>query len=120
MFKARVTKNGYDAGQDHGPKDYRLHEGRPALKVVLEGSGITSGTYPITVTIRHDLGYMPIVFFYFGGLGVPDSRYLATGDVAAGMPYIYNTRADLNNIIIENLQDGVPYHYIILADETIS
>lgn len=120
MFKSRATKKGYDAGKDNPPNAYRLNEEYPSLKAAMEDSGITEGSYPVTLTIRHDLGYMPIVLFYFEGLGVPDTRYLATGDIAAGMPYIYNTRADLNNIIVENLQSGIPYHYIILADETIS
>lgn len=114
-----ITKDGKDINSTD-PRDFALHSDYPVLKAELQAQGVASAADAASgLVITHNLGYNPMFLFYteiFPDTGV---RYLATGDIASGMPYIINSSADLNSIYVYSLQEGADYYYYIFADQTI-
>ena len=108
-YGVKLTKKG--KGVDSAdPRDYILWSKYPVLKVAQYGSGTFTWTIGNAgkLTINHNLGYNPIVFFFkkktsTGYVGPDPGKIYAKSDFQDSFAYavIENDASDKNNIYIQ-------------------
>lgn len=130
-YGIKFTKEGKDVTSTD-PRDYNLWSKYAILKDESEGGGtFESSSGDSTLTINHNLGYNPLVFFYkekTAGTGGTDSgkKLVASIVVASATSvYIQNDETDLNNIYVYfafpvSGSYTFDYYYHLLYDKSIN
>jgi hypothetical protein len=120
----KVSKPGVDVKAANA-KDLVLTSLLASLKIKQTGSGtlsITGGSGTASVTIQHDLGYIPIIIAYCDTL--PDGskqEFLSNNikwltDFAEASPFISDITATTLTIEVWGDDGDYDYRYMVLAD----
>jgi len=110
------------------PRDYNFWSKYPILKVDMSGGGtieVGAGATE-TLTINHNLGYNPIILFYWG-VDSANKKKMARSliAVAENAVYIQNASSDLDNVTVQFYASAVgavtfDYYYYLFYDESIN
>lgn len=120
--KIRISKTGYDAETEQDVRNMRFISGKNVPKIDPDLSGSITEIinrdypYPTTITIPHNLGYVPICFVFNSDLGkmLPYTVPLYGGDFM--LYYIDNTNLYIDARSGED-PESETFKYIILRDK---
>lgn len=128
-YGLKVTRDGYGITSST-VEEYAFSSKFATVKVIKEGSGtLTVGaSSSATATIRHDLGYIPLVDLYFeptpgsgnwrfgGAYMDTDDTYLDPGTIVTPETYVDNISLVFKFVNRTGASKDVKYYYFIYSD----
>lgn len=123
----KKAKEGKSVTSDD-PRDYNLWSKYKVFKVDLSGSGsveVAAGAEE-TETLNHNLGYNPLVLFYWSNDAANNKIAKAIYGPTANSVHIVNDASDTDNVYIKFFApaglggETYNYYYYLLYDEGIN